>query len=128
MATRPAPLAAPYGDSWLSTVWAVAVNGETFVPANWVITAEAKEYPDGPATFTWTVEGGGILVGGATVTLSTGAVLDTGTIQLQMSPADWVGKPTQFDGRLDVRIASDTSAAPTYRYTVVRNCPFRVEV
>lgn len=122
-----ATLTALHGDTWHSPRWAVAIDGTPTALSSWHVRAQARATTEAEtATFEWTVDGGGIILGTATVKLSSGVEITTSTVQLQLRPADWVGKPRRWSGVLDVELNSDTSPTPAERRTVIASRRFIV--
>lgn len=114
-----------HGDTWESPPWAIAMAGNPINPADWVVKAQVRRDTEDPTPLhTWTADT--IRYGTATVRLKDGTEIVTGTIQLLLTPADWVSLPRKWFGYLDIELASDSTATPTARYTVVRARPFRI--
>jgi len=124
-------LVAWHGESWESPLWFVFLRGARPNPtlSAWRVRAQAREHTEATApTFVWTVDGGGIVFDTGTVTVpSSGEELDTDSIQLVLTPADWADKPRDWHGFLDVEISRGPEDAPAEVRTIVRNRPFHVE-
>lgn len=64
----------------------------------------------------------GVLVGTATIKLKSGRKLQTSTVRLLLTPADFEYLPREWDGVFDVEIslpASNPADPPQRRYTIV---------
>lgn len=120
-------LTALHGDSWASPRWAVALNGAGTDLAGWHVRAQARQTANSDTTLReWTVDGGGIVIGSAEVRLSDDTLITTSTIQLVLRPADWADLPRSWAGVLDVEIASDDTATPDERRTIVPARKFQI--
>lgn len=119
--TAQTALTALHGDTWHSPRWAVAIDGAPTDLSSWHIRAQARTSPEAePPVFEWTVAGGGIVLGTATVRLRSGVEITTGTVQLRLRPADWLNKPRRWSGVLDVELNSDATPTPAERRTIVK--------
>lgn len=115
-----------HGDTARSPIWAVAHDDATPIDlALWVVRAQLRRTPtDRLVDYSFTV-GDGIDLGVAWVRVAD-QVIQTGTVQLYLDPADWVTIPRPYAGVLDVEMASDGSGAPLELYTLVE-CVFTAD-
>lgn len=124
------PLEAYYGENWESPRWFVAIAGARPIPPlpEWYFRAQVREHPRAAdPVLTFTVAGGGIVFGSGTVELSDGTEIVTDWFQLKLAPADWIGRPADWSGVLEVEVSSDNTDTPLQRRTLVRRRRFIVE-
>jgi hypothetical protein len=112
----PVPLVARYGDTWESPQWAVAINGQPVDFSVWTVTAQARDR-DGVLLHTWT--GDRVVYGSATIRLTGGSLLVTGTVQLLIRPRDWADLPRQWEGAVEVEMTIGPTGNPEERRTIV---------
>lgn len=112
-----------HGDTSRSDVWAIVdEEGDPLDLTGWEVLAQARDNPESNVIVAeWSLEHG-VTVGEATVKLKSGRKIQTATVRLFLSPADFFYLPRSWSGVFDVEIslpAVDPADPPQRRYTIV---------